>query len=178
MLTLLEGPRKCRGFSLIELMVGISIVAIVAGLAAPSFRALIANAQIRTAAQALHDGLKVARVEAIRRNERVSFNKTADSSWNVSVDSSALVVQSRVSGEGSASASVAVTPVAGTIVTFDALGRVVTPGAGTTITQLDISVPPAVLPASAAKNLRIAINAGGGIRLCDPNATAGIGMGC
>lgn len=170
--------KTCRGFSLLELMVGIAILAVLAGLAAPSFKAVIVNAQIRTAAQALHDGLKTARVEAIRRNERVTFTKAADSTWAVSVNSSAQVVQSRVSGEGSAAAQVTVTPAAGTVVTFDSLGRVVPPTAGVTITQLDISVPGSVLPAASAKNLRIAINTGGGIRLCDPNTTAGIGMGC
>jgi type IV fimbrial biogenesis protein FimT len=173
-----QRPTTCGGFSLLELMVGIAILAVLAGLAAPSFKALIINAQIRTAAQALHDGLKTARVEAIRRNERVTFTKAAGSSWAVAVDSNAQVVQSRVSGEGSAAAVVTVIPAAGTVVAFDSLGRVVPPAAGVTITQLDISVPASVLPAASAKNLRIAINSGGGIRLCNPNATAGIGMGC
>jgi type IV fimbrial biogenesis protein FimT len=166
------------GLTLIELVVSIAIVAVIASLAAPSFSALIINAQIRTAAQALHDGLKLTRAEAIRRNERVTFLKGAGSSWTITVNSTGTVVQSHLSGEGSAAAVVSPTPGTGTTVSFNSLGRVVNPTAATTITQLDISVPTTVLPSSVTKNLRIAVTNGGAIRLCDPNATAGAGMGC
>lgn len=178
MLTQLSRIRGGRGFSMIELMVGIAIVAVIAALAAPSFKALVANAQIRTAAQALHDGLKLARVEAIRRNQRVTFVKAAGAGWTVSVDSPLEVVQTRSAGEGSAAATVASTPAGGTEVSFNSLGRVIDPGAAATITRLDVSVPTSVLAPTLAKNLRITVSSGGAIRLCDPAAPAGVGMGC
>jgi len=171
--------RYRRGFSLIELMVTVGIAAVLAALAAPSFKTIMANAQIRTAAQALHDGLQLARVEAIRRNESVIFTKGTQSAWTVSIESGAVTVQTRPHTEGSEVATVAVTPVAATKVTFDGLGRVkVNTDATSSVTRLDIGVPTTVIPASAASERRVTITSGGAVRLCDPNVTAGAGMGC
>ena len=171
--------RDQHGFSLIELMVTLSIVGILATLAAPSFKVILANAQIRTAAQALHDGLQLARVEAIRRNARVIFTKGTQSTWTVSVESDASTVQTRPYTEGSSAATVAVTPTNATQVTFDGLGRVKSnTDASSSITQLDIDVPTTLIQASSSREQRVTITSGGAIRLCDPNVTAGVGMGC
>ena len=171
--------RLQRGFTLIELLITIVVVAVLAALAFPSFQAVLANAQIRTAAQALHDGLQLARVEAIRRNERVVFTKDADSGWTVSVNSGGGVIQTRSSSEGAKSATVTVNPSTATKVTFDALGRVVAnTAASASIGQLDIDVPTTVLSAAQSKELRVTITPGGAIRLCDPNAPAGNGRAC
>lgn len=172
--------RNARGFSLIELMVTIAIVAILAALAAPSFKSLLLNSQIRTAGQALTDGLNLARVEAIRRNERVIFSKGTQSAWTVSLESDLSILQSRPFSEGSSSVTVTVTPTGATRVTFDGLGRVVTNADATaTITQMAIDVPTTSLSAAQSKDLRIDIaNPGGAVRLCDPNGTAGVGAGC
>lgn len=171
--------RLHRGVTLIELTITIAIAAILIALAVPSFKVMLVNAQIRTAAQALNDGLQLARVEAIRRNERVIFTKGTQSAWIVSIENDASIVQARPYTEGSNAATVNVTPNGATQVTFNALGRVVTnTDASSSISQLDIDVPITVLPAADSHELRITITAGGAIRLCDPNATAGVGMGC
>lgn len=171
--------RYRRGFSLIELMVTVGIAAILATLAAPSFKTIMANAQIRTAAQALHDGLQLARVEAIRRNESVIFTKGTQSAWTVSIESDAVTVQTRPHTEGSGAATVAVTPVAATQVTFDGLGRVRgNTNLSSSVTRLDIDVPITLIPASDSREQRVTITSGGAIRLCDPNGTANVGMGC
>lgn len=171
--------RLQRGVTLIELSITIVIAAILIALAVPSFKIMLANAQIRTAAQALHDGLQLARVEAIRRNERVIFTKGTQSAWTVSIESDASTVQTRPYTEGSTAATVSVTPNGAIKVTFNSLGRVVAnTDASNSISQLDIDVPITVIPAADSHELRITITTGGAIRLCDPNATAGVGMGC
>lgn len=171
--------RYQHGFSLIELMVTLSIVGILATLAAPSFKVILANAQIRTAAQAMHDGLQLARVEAIRRNARVIFTKGTQSAWTVSIESDASTVQTRPYTEGSSAVTVAVTPINATQVTFDGLGRVKgNTDTSSSITQLDIDVPTTLIPASNSREQRVTITSGGAIRLCDPNVSAGVGMGC
>lgn len=171
--------RLQRGVTLIELSITIAIAAILIALAVPSFKIMLANAQIRTAAQALHDGLQLARVEAIRRNERVIFTKGTQSAWTVSIESDASTVQTRPYTEGSTAATVSVTPNGAIKVTFNSLGRVVAnTDASNSIFQLDIDVPITLIPAADSHELRITITTGGAIRLCDPNATAGVGMGC
>jgi type IV fimbrial biogenesis protein FimT len=67
-----------RGFTLMELMVTITIAAILAGLAVPSFRELIANNRLKSHTSALHTTLLQARSEAIKRNGRVVLCKSAD----------------------------------------------------------------------------------------------------
>src|SRR5437870_4927917 len=77
-------PRRSSGFTLIELMIVITIVVICATIAAPSFKQLIATQRVRTAASALKESLWMARAEATRRNATVGFlfvNAATD--WSV-----------------------------------------------------------------------------------------------
>jgi type IV fimbrial biogenesis protein FimT len=66
------------GFSLVELMVTVSLVAILAGLAAPSFQAQIDNSRLGSHSSTLMSSLLFARSEAIKRNTRVVLCKSAD----------------------------------------------------------------------------------------------------
>jgi type IV fimbrial biogenesis protein FimT len=70
---------KARGFTLVELMIVIAIVAILATIAAPSFRAVIAMSRIKSAATDIHLSLVRARSEAIKRN--VNITVAAPSGW-------------------------------------------------------------------------------------------------
>ncbi len=62
-----------RGFSLIELIVGIVILGVLMAMAAPRFSDWLRNARIRTSAEAIQNGLQLARAEAVRRNATVRF---------------------------------------------------------------------------------------------------------
>jgi type IV fimbrial biogenesis protein FimT len=176
---MLKNP-KYRGFTLIEMIVSIAIIAVLVSLAVPSFKIMLANAQIRTAAQGLLDGMQLARVEAIRLNERVIFTKDVQSGWTVRVESVPLViVQTRAFTEGSEAAEVSVIPNGASKITFDGLGRVKSnTDLSNTLTRLDISVPTTLVAAADARPLRITTTSGGAIRLCDPNAAAGTGAAC
>ena len=66
------------GLTLIELMVTIAIAAILAGLAAPSFREMIVANSIKSHASAMLSSLLLARGEALKRNGRVVLCKSAD----------------------------------------------------------------------------------------------------
>ena len=64
---------RARGFSLIELMVVVALVAIMAGLAAPSFRGFVAGQRVKAAASDFAMAAIFARSEAIKRNANVTI---------------------------------------------------------------------------------------------------------
>ena len=69
-----------RGVTLIELMVTVAIIAILAGLAAPSFVRLIASNALATQANSLLADVRLARSEAIKRGHSVTLCPTGNAS--------------------------------------------------------------------------------------------------
>lgn len=57
-----------RGFTLIEMMIVVVILAILVGFAIPSFREAFATQRVKTAAKTMYTALRQARSEAIRMN--------------------------------------------------------------------------------------------------------------
>lgn len=81
-----------RGMSLIELMVGIAIIGILLALAAPSFRSWTQNTKIRGTAEAILNGLQLAKAEAVRRNTLIRFQATSDLTNGCTLGAAANVV--------------------------------------------------------------------------------------
>jgi type IV fimbrial biogenesis protein FimT len=80
------GPRRrsrATGFTLIEMMVTISVAVILLGIAVPSFRELIANQRIKSASFDLFSAVSLARSEAIKRRVNITLRAgaTADGGW-------------------------------------------------------------------------------------------------
>lgn len=81
-----KGSRAPRqgGFTLVEMMVVVSLMAVLASVAVPSFNGLIADQRVRAGASVLQENLWFARSEAIKRNRNVSFTVTSlAAGWNV-----------------------------------------------------------------------------------------------
>lgn len=72
---LAQAQHFAAGFTAIELMVVVSIVAILAALAAPSFTPLIEKWRVRESAEQLQTTLYYARSEAIKRGGQVVIQK-------------------------------------------------------------------------------------------------------
>lgn len=67
--------KKFNGFTAIELMVTIAIMAILAALAGPSFKPLIDRWRVRETLESMQSTLYLARSEAIRRGGRIAIQK-------------------------------------------------------------------------------------------------------
>lgn len=180
-----------RGFTLIELMITLAVLGMLIMIALPNMGTWLQNTQIRTSAEAMQAGLQLARAEALKRNTTVRFQlvnsltsscalTTSGRNWVVSLaDPSGLcnmdasdtvapqIIQKRSSAEGSPNA--VVTATGGSSVVFNGLGR---PAAGS-LTEINVTNPNNGACKTAAGNepmrcLRIAVNAGGAVRMCDP----------
>ena len=69
-------PRS-RGFTIIELMMGLMLLGVLLVLAFPSFTQILHNMKLRTSAESILAGLQAARAEALKRNQSVEFLLTA-----------------------------------------------------------------------------------------------------
>lgn len=73
---------SCRpspgGFTLVELMVTVAVIGILAVVAVPSMTAMVNNSRLTGQAEVLVSSLQTARIEAIRRNARVTVCPSTD----------------------------------------------------------------------------------------------------
>lgn len=73
---------KSEGFTLVELMIVVIVVAILAAIGLPSFRSLIASQKVKTMASRLQVALLTTRSEALKRNTNVTLAPTVAGQWN------------------------------------------------------------------------------------------------
>ncbi|WP_300845228.1 GspH/FimT family pseudopilin [Tepidimonas sp.] len=67
--------QRSVGFTLIELMVTVAILAILLAVGGPALQGFIESSRMRSATHDLYSDLQLARLEAIRRNQRVTVCK-------------------------------------------------------------------------------------------------------
>lgn len=74
-----------KGFTLIELMVTLAVMAVLLGLAAPNFAQLIRDNRATTEINAVAGMLNFARREAVQRAQKITLKgpAAADASWQV-----------------------------------------------------------------------------------------------
>ena len=166
---------KASGFTLIELMIALAIFGLLTMLALPEFTKLMANMQIRTASEALLNGLQIARGEAVKRNGSVQLILANRTGYSVQIVSTGEVIRTRAANEGSRTAVITVTPAGATIATFNGLGLIAAnPDGSASVAQIDVNS--AALTPADVRPMRIL--AASVVRLCDPQVAAGDPRAC
>ena len=164
-----------RGFTMVEMMMVVMVLAILMAIALPSMRVHMANAEIRGISEEMRSGLELARSEAIRRNTSVRFTRNG-SGWNVVIPGTGGVADQQLTMRAPRETPVAVTTSAETI-TFNASGWT-TPFGSTMTINLQAPATNECKPAGGLNCLTVAVAAGGLVRSCDPAATAGTVTAC
>lgn len=192
------GRSSTRGVTLIELMIGIALLAMLVTVGLPSLGAWIGNSKVRNAAEGLQTGLSLARTEAMRRNQNVEFVLTNDivdlgtvstvtpsasgRSWLVRYMDPAtatyLMVESKSAAEGSGRVEGEGSPVqvaaSAPLIVFRGMGGAQGFAGSATF---DLSNPTAGACHTTAtpgpiRCLRVQVSLGGNIRMCDPTTSA------
>lgn len=166
-----------HGLTLIEIMIGLVLLAVLTTLAVPAYQTWIHNAQIRNAAEGILNGLQLARGEALQRNTPVELIMGATSGWTVQTVNTGTVIQTRAGREGSEAATVSITPGFADRVTFNGMGWV-TPNNDGSPTIARIDVTSSVVAGEEIRPLRVVIGTGGAVKMCDPAVPAGDPRGC
>jgi type IV fimbrial biogenesis protein FimT len=188
MKTPIHRPHAARGFTLIEMMVTVVLLAVLMALAFPAISEWVRNSRIRTVADALQNGLRLAQTEALRRSRQTVFSLTADTNpsdgltavanganWSVNFvplltgeENDATFIQ----GGGLTGLAPDVRVTGPATLCFNSLGRVVdndTPGTGVacaaSAAAYNITIP------NADRPMRVLVALGGQVRLCDPAKT-------
>lgn len=190
--------RGHSGFSLIELIVGMAILAMLMALGIPQYATFISNARLRATAEGITNGLNLARAEAVKRNARVELvltdeeprnslvnalpPSTSGTNWVVRewvpATSTYNFIEGKMGAEGSGKTGGTGVVVASSSADATYDGRIIFTGFGaSTIGQsisFQITYPGAGACAAASGPLRclnINVSPGGQIRICDPKIT-------
>jgi type IV fimbrial biogenesis protein FimT len=181
-----------RGVTLIELVVTLAVFGLLFVLSAPSVTLWIRNSQVRTVAEGLQNGLRLAQNEAARRNRQVVFSLTNATpalnavaaengrSWSIQAlplmtgGADAQFIQGGALGDVASGVMVA----GPSAICFNPLGRLVAAPSSRTGVSEDCLVNAAnptrtfdVSLLGADRPLRVVVSIGGQVRMCDPART-------
>jgi type IV fimbrial biogenesis protein FimT len=192
---------NCHGFTLLELLVAVSIFVFLIMLAGPMYGQFMANSQIRNASEAMLNGVREAQTTAIKGNTpaRLVVDPTAGTGgWRILTTVDGAEPASNPTGpcvapsgaysinpvrlfcvaDGAPNATVTTTPAGATQITFDGFGRVVA-NADATATISCINVTNSNV--SGTRDLRVVVSNTGigiGTKLCDPAVASTEPQGC
>ncbi|MDD0812588.1 GspH/FimT family pseudopilin [Curvibacter sp. RS43] len=190
------------GVTLVELLVGLTILCLGLLTVAPSMSSWLRNAQVRAQAESLQNGLHMARAEAVRRNTPVRFQLTSDLSdsctlvttgtqWVINLGSSVspaahcasaisdsaspFLLQRSAGSSGLNSAQISASQ---STLAFDSLGRLLatsnpnTSAGSNVIFQVTLPGATCLALAGPVRCLNLVVSPGGQVRLCDPSLSS------
>ncbi len=167
---------KSNGFTLIETMIVVTVLAIIAAFSAPIFATWMQDSRTRTVAESLQNGIRLAQSEAVNKGRQVAFYVTtespsanaaaesAGSNWGVRVvaptqaDVNNGYIQGAVlKADGGATVMVNTT---NPEIRFNSIGRLVN-----TASQVTYNIT----NSKGARKLNVRVSSAGSVRMCDPD---------
>ncbi len=178
--------RGARGFTLIELVVALTLLGILIALGLPSFTAWIRNSQVRTVAEALQNGVRLAQNEAVRRNQQVVLSLTNaqpalnsaptanGKNWSIQTVEQFGKAAEYVQGGALADVASGVAITGPVSICFNSNGRLVPNPAPSVLGAVcDGGAATFVVShTSSDRPLRVIVAIAGQLRMCDPNRLA------
>lgn len=168
------------GFTLIEAMVVMAIIAIIMVVGVPSMDSWLVSQQVKAKSDAILNGMQLARSEAIRRNVRIHFILADDSSWSVGcvtvvadtdgdgIPECPASIQAKTASEAGTVDLLTLLPVGATRATFNGVGTLSANADGSpSLSQVDISKS----GGSTSANRRVLLTSGGQSRVCNTAVT-------
>lgn len=193
---------QMKGLSLIELMVVLTVIGVMLMLAIPGFGNWSQNSRIRTVAEEVQNGLRLAQSEAVNRNRRVAFVRTNaaparnaapaanGTNWYVQVlplpsevGDATFDATSYVQG-GAFSAQSGATVAGREVFCFNSVGRVIndtnTLLGADCVAPVDAGNPEDIdiMLGSNNREMRVELFLGGRVRMCDVLAASGQPNAC
>jgi type IV fimbrial biogenesis protein FimT len=195
--------RRCAngsaGFTMIELIVSMSIFAVLVALTVPTMSQWIRNTRVRAAADSLQNGVRMAQTESLRRSRQVVFALTTNApttqspAFTASNNGTNWAIQTNPALTGSGEAAVfigsGVLTSADSAVTIQGPAEICFNSVGRLVINTSTSVPGGICqPGNAsAKNtganmytytvtlnqyqMAVEVAVGGQVRICDPTQT-------
>lgn len=173
------------GFSLIEMMIAIAILALTTSFGFPAFNGWIADAKTRTVAEVLQNSIRLAQAEAVKSGRQVQFfltsttpalnvgTSTNGKNWGIQTMklTDSTTPDTFVEGGTMAGSNKTITISADSAsLQFNSIGRLSSPAQDT---KIDIG------NTNGDRTLRVTISAAGAIRLCDPSKSkVDVSYGC
>lgn len=164
---------RTRGFTLVELMIGLALLALLLLMAMPTMIEYRGNSRIRNITDSIAQGLRQAQVEALKRNRDIQFILVPGTGWQL-LDPHPDVggnVETEPFADGGFTTATALPPGATMVVysglgVYRALGTPDAPPAPGPIQRINVTAPTMTNP----HNLQIVIDPtmGVGVRVCDP----------
>lgn len=168
---------RLDGLTLVELLVVVGIVAIMAAIATPSFLRQIERTRLESAAEAMYQVFRQARVANVRYSRDVYVMVDAGTNWKVWISPEAacanrvptdpcLLENIKLTSDDHANLSLSVSPVSLQTVTVDyRTGRYVDTSNPTNTNTLTFT-----LTSASGSQLTVQAMPSGQIRLCQPGA--------
>lgn len=190
-----ESAEASAGFSLIELMIVLSVLSILFAVGMPAFGRLLHDIEIRGNAEGLRAGLQKARTEAVTRNAlvRISLSNVSGipawtlgcvhagarcpatiSSYSANTDTKIRWGAARWADQTALSTALTPGNRLPSGVTFNALGKAPSVESNADVSRIDVTHA----INAQARRLVLMITAAGAIRLCDPSAASGSVLRC